>query len=198
MIKKDLNPREKNRYRILVVDDNPSIHEDFKKILTSPTNISSKQLLQSLKSEIKGTANRTSMELPFEFIIDSAYDADEALIYVSKSIEEKNPYALIFMDVVMPPGRDGVLTTQDVWLIDQDVQVVICTAFADYSWTDLAAFLGINDNYLILKKPFDSIEVIQMACCLSQKWDLDHQVGHAYDKLQMALKMKAKEMDSWM
>lgn len=196
--KKDLKLDEKNSYRILIVDDNPSIHDDFKKILSAPTNFPFKQLLESLKSDISGTQKAPSIELPFDLIINSAYDGEEALKCVSKSIEENDPYALIFMDVVMPPGRDGILITQDVWTIDPDVQVVICTAYSEYSWKDMASILGVNDNYLILKKPFDSIEVIQMTCCLTQKWDLEHQVGHAYDRMQMRMKKQVKEMDSWL
>ena len=84
---------------------------------------------------------------------------------------EGRPYALAFVDIRMPPGIDGVETTARLWKADPDLQVVLCSAYADYSWEEVARRLGINQRLLILRKPFDNIEVRQMAHALAQKWD---------------------------
>ena len=86
------------------------------------------------------------------------------------------PYAMAFVDVRMPPGWDGVETITHLWKAYPHLQTVICTAYSDYSWTDIQRRLGHSDNLLILKKPFDNIEVIQLAHTLTRKWLLSRQV----------------------
>ena len=71
----------------------------------------------------------------------------------------------------MPPGWDGIETIARLWQVDPDLQTVICTAFADYSWDEMIGKLGQSDRLLILKKPFDPIEVQQLASALVEKWN---------------------------
>src|ERR1022692_4771639 len=85
------------------------------------------------------------------------------------------PYAMAFVDVRMPPGWDGVETTAHLWRAYPNLQVVLCTAYSDYSWNDMQRRLGRSEKLLILKKPFDNIEVMQLAQALTHKWLLSHQ-----------------------
>ncbi len=89
---------------------------------------------------------------------------------VNRALEEQKPYAVAFVDVVMPPGDDGIVTIKEIWRQDPYIQTVICTAYANYSWEDITKILGSSDRLFILKKPFDTIEILQLACCLSSKW----------------------------
>ena len=84
------------------------------------------------------------------------------------------PYAMAtLMDVRdMPPGCDGVEATSKIWGIDPDLQVVICTAYSDCSWDEMLNTLGRSDRLVILKKPFDDVEVLQLANSLTRKWQL--------------------------
>jgi signal transduction histidine kinase/ActR/RegA family two-component response regulator len=70
----------------------------------------------------------------------------------------------------MPPGMDGIETVQKLWKLDPKLQIVICTAYADYSWEEMLGRLGASDRFLILKKPFASVEALQLACALCEKW----------------------------
>lgn len=79
---------------------------------------------------------------------------------------------MAFVDVRMPPGWDGVETAAHLWEAAPDLQVVICTAYSDYSWDEMIGQFGTNDRLVILKKPFDNIEVLQLACALTEKWRL--------------------------
>jgi hypothetical protein len=45
-------------------------------------------------------------------------------------------------------------------------------AYSDYSWEAMAERLEFGDQLLILKKPFDSLEIRQMANALTWKWQL--------------------------
>jgi DNA-binding LytR/AlgR family response regulator len=61
---------------------------------------------------------------------------------VQQAIEKNQPYAVAFVDIRMPPGWDGVETTQKLWEVDPCLQVVICTAYSDYSWDELMTKVG--------------------------------------------------------
>ena len=123
------------------------------------------------------------IKLP-EFQIDSAYQGQEGLDLIEKSLAENRPYALAFVDVRMPPGWDGVETTARIWQTYPDLQVVICTAYSDYSWEEMLKKLGYSDRLVILKKPFDNIEVLQLAISMTEKWRLFHQAKFRLDDLE--------------
>lgn len=140
--------------RILIVDDNHSIHQDFQKILC-PYRSEALRALDDLEQEIFGAAlteEKNGCETT-TYTMDSAYQGLEAIEMVTKAANEGRPYALIFMDVRMPPGPDGIETIARIWQHYPYVEMVICTAHADYSWDDIIARLGATDNLLFLKKP---------------------------------------------
>jgi PAS domain S-box-containing protein len=104
--------------------------------------------------------------------LDSAFQGKEALELVPKACYLGLPYAMAFIDVRMPPGWDGVETTFRILEADPEIQVVICTAYSDYSWDKILEKLGRSDRVVILKKPFDNVGVLQMATSLTMKWQL--------------------------
>lgn len=159
---------EKKVLKILVVDDNIAIHRDIVKILTVPEESNLKKLNQTLFATDE---TKKKSYLP-EFKIDTASSGEEGFALVKKSVQDKNPYALAFVDIRMPPGWDGIETIKHMWQLDNNIQVVICTAFSDYTWEQTIEQLGETDNLLILKKPFDNTTVRQLAYALTKKWQL--------------------------
>jgi two-component system, NtrC family, sensor kinase len=157
--------------RLLIVDDNRAIHEDFRKILGRRETPATSEF-EAANAVLFGDepAGDSASAIPFE--LDSAYQGQEGLALVKKALAEGRPYAMAFMDVRMPPGWDGVETTAKVWEVDPDLQIVICTAYSDCSWDEMLRKLGQSDRLVILKKPFDSIEVLQLANSLTRKWQL--------------------------
>jgi two-component system, cell cycle sensor histidine kinase and response regulator CckA len=156
-------------YRILVIDDNPAIHADFRKIL-QPGGSALKDSLADFESELFGSAADSTQRIHFD--IDSAFQGQEGLEKVRAAAGEGRPYAVAFVDVRMPPGWDGVETIKRIGHEFGDLQIVICTAYSDYSWDEIAKAVGDTDHVLVLKKPFDNVEVMQMAHALSRKWEL--------------------------
>jgi signal transduction histidine kinase/CheY-like chemotaxis protein len=153
--------------RILIVDDNRAIHDDFRKIL-QPRSHTRADRFADLEAELFGAEARA--EVAFE--LTSAYQGEHGVEAVRAARAADQPFALALVDMRMPPGIDGVQTIARMWEVDPDLQVVICTAFSDASWDDIVHRLGATDRLLILKKPFDLAEVCQLALALTEKWRL--------------------------
>ena len=166
MMLKDKATAFENRH-ILVIDDNLAIHEDFRKILA--TTAASDELDHARESLFGDTPVSVHRE-PFE--VDFADQGEAGFRMAEQAARSGTPYALAFVDMRMPPGWDGLQTIKHIWKADSEIQVVICTAFSDHPWHEIARCLGKTDRLLILRKPFDAVEVEQLAVSLSCKWEL--------------------------
>lgn len=184
--------------KILIADDNKDIHEDIKYILdASSAVIEDYQETKLLKEELFGEENgvhKNETVLDVKYRIDDAYQGDEAFKMVISAKESNDPYSLIFMDVRMPPGIDGIETIEKIWRIDPDVGVVICTAYSDYSWDQIVLKLGQNDNLLFIKKPFDSVSLKQVALAMTTKWSLKIQVNEHIENLEKQVEIRTNEL----
>jgi CheY-like chemotaxis protein len=160
---------DRNR-RILVIDDNKSIHDDFRKILSpdEPTRAD----LDITESALFG--NPVNEEPQPQFEIDSAYQGPEGVSRVQEALAEGRPYAMAFVDMRMPPGWDGIKTAQEILAVDPEIQIVICTAYSAYSEDEIAEQIGKSDRMAFLKKPFDLVETLRLANALTEKWHLVH------------------------
>lgn len=183
----DLKPNQ----RILIVDDNPTIHADFQKILcpADTDHALTDKLEAALFDEEVPTAPAISFEL------DSAYQGQEGLALVKTAMAEGRPYSVAFVDVRMPPGWDGVETIARIWEVCPDIQIVVCTAYSDYSWEELRAKVGQPDSLVVLKKPFDNVEVQQLAHALTKKWLLNLQAGLRMAELEDMVRSRTAELE---
>ena len=155
--------------RILIVDDSPAIHDDFKKILVRCNPAGND--LESAEASLFGPSEAGGGDEQ-DFELASAFQGEEALATVRAAVKAGRPFAMAFVDVRMPPGWDGIETIVQLWRVDPDLQIILCTAYSDYSWKELCARIGATDQMVILKKPFDAIEVLQLANALAKKWSL--------------------------
>src|SRR5438046_713390 len=99
--------------RVLLVDDMPTIHADFRKILVPELGAAS--ALEAAKAALFGD-EITAAAQPFE--LDSAYQGQEGLARVVDALAQGRPYAVAFVDMRMPPGWDGVQTVERLWQAD--------------------------------------------------------------------------------
>ncbi len=167
--------------RILIIDDNPRIHEDIRKILSPDTTPDD---LAADEAALFGEAAAAPEHSRFE--IDSAHQGQEGLAMVEKALAEKRPYSMAFVDLRMPPGWGGIETIQRIWQRDPGLQIVICTAYSDHSWNEIIRSLGKSDSLLILKKPFDNVEALQLAHALTKKWSVTSQASSRMASLESA------------
>ncbi|HEY8360384.1 MAG TPA: ATP-binding protein [Ramlibacter sp.] len=173
--------------RILLVDDTASIHADFRKCLAPKPDCSG---LDAQEQRMFGDsrAGRVGFEL------DCASQGREGLAMVEAALLARRPYAMAFIDMRMPPGWDGLETIEHLWRVDPDLQVVICTAYSDHPWEEMVERLPVRDRLLVLKKPFDVIEVRQLAHTLTTKWSLARQAADQMDELERTVqRLRATE-----
>ncbi|MHC4375255.1 MAG: response regulator [Planctomycetota bacterium] len=168
---------DNNNRRILIVDDTAQIHEDFDKILLSGGDAggAGSEVDDLLDAFLGGdepapAAPTQSAPVEADWEVVHARQGEEALQLVREARAEQRPFAMAFVDVRMPPGWDGVETLGHIWKEEPDLQAVLCTAFSDYSYAEMIEKLGKTDRLLILKKPFDKVEVQQLASALCEKW----------------------------
>ncbi|MEA3210721.1 MAG: two-component system, cell cycle sensor histidine kinase and response regulator CckA [Chthoniobacter sp.] len=173
--------------RILIVDDNPANHADFREILLGDPGRPGKELQAIPRDQPKPAP---------AFDLDSAHQGREALRLLTQGRADGRPYALAFVNVRRPPGWDGIETIAHLWQVDPSLQIVACTADSAYSYQKMRDKLGVNDNLVILKKPFDNVEIHQLAHALSRKWHLTQQAQLRLDELDTMVASRTHELQA--
>ncbi len=178
----DNGPLPINR-RILVIDDNREIHDDFRKVIGGSGDDAA--ALAAAELALLGESLGTNVGPGFE--VDSAFQGQEGLARVEQALRDGRPYAMAFVDMRMPPGWDGLETIERIWAVDPDLQIVICSAHTDYDWTEVVARLNNSDKLLVVKKPFEAIEVRQCANALTRKWQNERIVRRQVEGLEQVV-----------
>src|SRR5580704_8378608 len=165
-------------HRVLVIDDNASIHDDYRKILAGQEAGKVSPAEAALFGEQRPTFERPT------FDVDSAMQGRDGVERAREALAEGRPYSVAFVDMRMPPGWDGLETIEHLWDVDPEIQIVICSAYSDYDWQNLIARLGRSDKLLVLKKPFEMIEVLQCTHALASKWRIERTLRQHVDSLE--------------
>jgi diguanylate cyclase (GGDEF)-like protein len=180
--------------RVLIIDDNAAIHQDFRKVLGVQAEHSAQAALDVLEANLFGDAGAVAARPNFE--IDSAHQGQEGVAMAHQALADGRPYSLAFVDMRMPPGWDGLKTIERLWATDPNVQVVICSAHTDYDWTEVVHRLGHSDKLLVLRKPAEPIEVLQCATALSRKWENDKLVRDQMLRLEEVITTRTRGLEA--
>ena len=183
--------------RILIVDDSEAIHKDFKEILAvNRQQARFSELEDELFGEPESESNDGTVavggQVQIEFMLDSAFQGKEGLEKVKEALAQNQPYAMAFVDVRMPPGIDGLQTMKLLWELDPRLQIVLCSAYSDYSWEEIRIETGQTDKLVILKKPFENMEVRQLASTMTEKWNVLDQMNHKMVELESEIKERKR------
>lgn len=178
--------------RIITIDDNQDIHRDFQTILAPPP---SSAALDQLESDLFGDGTPVTPKRTHEYDLVSAFQGQEGVEKIRAALAEDRAFALAFVDMRMPPGWDGMETARRIWEVDPDVQIVICTAYSDYSAEELAASFRNTDSLLILKKPFEPLEILQMANALTEKWILSRRAAMRLNEMRQLVEQRTAELE---
>jgi len=178
-------------YRVLVIDDSPDMHEVIRKILAADDSLPRQSA--RAETEVRGPTAPGGRLMP-RFEVDCVHQGQDGLTLVTRAREAGRPYSVAFVDGRMPPGWDGIETIGHLWEADPGLEVVLCTAFSDYSLHDITRQLRRAEQLLVLKKPFANIEVQQLAVALSEKWRLAREAQSYFDSLEELVKARTAEL----
>lgn len=184
------DPTELQNQRILIIDDNPAIHDDFRKVLLGSSD--SEREVDAAAAALFG--NRPGIVESKRFELGFACSGQEGLELVRRAVDGGQPFAVAFVDIRMPNGWDGIETVTRIWEKDAGIQIVLCSAYSDYSWEEMMSRLGVSERLLILKKPFDNIEVLQLAHALTHKWEMSRQAAQTFEELNRMVEERTAEL----
>lgn len=180
---------ESTSVRVLIIDDNPTVHDAFKGILRQRSR---NDELEADEAALFGESATVESNAPV-FELDHALSGPEGIEKVRTALAVDRPYQVAFVDIRMP-GMDGVQTITEVWKLDGRIQTVICTAYADYEWADLAKKFGPTDRLLVLKKPFHNLEAMQLASTLGHKWFLGKAAAIKFEQMETLVAQRTQKL----
>ncbi len=154
---------------VLIVDDEPAVHDDFRRCLVPAANESAR--LGELRRDLFGVESPA----PPESIDVELFHADsgEAAVEMLRArLSQSSGFALAFVDMRMSPGWNGVETIRALWELDPHIQMVLCTAFSDFTWDRVLAEVGNGERLHLLRKPFSTDQVRRFTQVLCKKWQL--------------------------
>lgn len=178
--------------QILLIDDNEAIHADFRKVLCRAT------AGDDALAEATGRLFDASPHFvppSNQFSLASAFQGRQAIELVKAACKRNEPFQVAFLDMRMPPGWDGLTTLKQLWEADPALQVVICTAYSDADLRELPRDLNSDGKLLVLKKPFDPVELLHMAVTLSSKWHAERAALVKMERLEYLVQLRTADIE---
>jgi HD-GYP domain-containing protein (c-di-GMP phosphodiesterase class II)/DNA-binding response OmpR family regulator len=158
-----MTEKPNTKYRILAVDDDAAILDLYQQILNSDS---------------KKDGSDTNFE------VDCCSQGKEAVEAVKLSLEFSQSYAVIFLDLNMPPGPDGEWTAEQIQKLDPYTNIVLVSGFMRTSPAKLAKQSNLPDKLLYLQKPFHRQEILQFATALSEKWQAELKLRNIHQQME--------------
>jgi diguanylate cyclase len=168
--------------RVLVVDDEAEVRDAYRQILTdSEANqelAGFRELRSRLfnKSEGAPGSARPARRTTTSFDAVFCEQAEAAVAAVREALKANQPFAVVFLDVRMPPGQDGVWAAAQIRELDPEVEIVVCTAYSDTDPGEIGGLVPPEDKLSYLQKPFHPHEVRQMTVALASKWRAERRI----------------------
>jgi len=181
------------RLRILIVDDEPTILKVYEGVLypKKSNRTSSSEIEKRNGNGFEGNVSRPvapSFELVF------CQQGDEAVEAVKGSLKENKPFAVAFLDVVMPPGLDGIGAAEQIRALDPYIEIVMVTAYSDVDPRDIAPRVLPEHKLLYIQKPFHPLEIYQCASALGSKWQMENELRQSHEKLEKRVEERTIEL----
>lgn len=175
--------REPLRSRILVVDDEENIHQAIRQVLAPEAGRRSvRDGLRNLAATLFATSGASEDDALYDLTF--CHQGEEAVAAVAASLQGGAPYAMVFLDMRMPPGRDGLWTARRIRELDEMINILIMTAYSDVDPAQIAAEVRPADKLLYLQKPLRPPEIRQFAAAMATKWRTENELLTA--NLQLA------------
>ncbi len=178
--------------RVLVADDEPQLLAAYRICLEQNTNHNNVDL-DAMSAALFGEEDAHAAAEAFgENQVDYVSQGEAAIAAVQSAIADGDPYAVLFLDMRMPPGMDGYETAKRVRALDANINIVVVTGYSDHSPLEVAKVAGPLDKLYYLAKPFEIDEIRQLAASLSSKWEMEANLKSAHK----ALAAKVSELEA--
>ncbi len=144
--------------RVLVVDDDLSVHHLYKQLLgvreqqEEDGGIADLMSLVDMEEEPSAAESECMVTL-----VDQGQGAVDA---VRESLQRQSPYQLVFLDMRLPPGMDGKRTALEIRKLQPRLPIVFISAYSDYSEEELRRLLPSAPIYFSYK-PFTRADLEQ-------------------------------------
>ena len=169
--------------RILVCDDDQSLIDEYLRCLGEEFDSDQHaSTLSDLEKVLFGEETNESGAVKFDVV---ARDQGEAAVEaVQDAVTNNAPFAIVFIDIRMPPGIDGIEAAKHIRKIDPDVNIVIVTGSIGPEIDKLSIEIPPADKVFFFKKPFHAVECRQLAAALCGKWHADMALRGANEDLE--------------
>ena len=168
--------------RILVIDDEPAMHESYRQSF-APKQNGDAAALSAMAADLFGDDDDapapTAAADAMAFELTHAMQGLDGVAALEKSLADGDPFSVAFIDVRMPPGIDGKETATRIRKLDPNINIVIVTGFSDFSPIEISKSAGPADKIFYIAKPFEVAEVVQTATALSGRWKQDIELAEA-------------------
>ena len=175
--------------RVLVVDDEAPIRDAYRQILCQDTVAPDKSTMDQLRARLfarpGGAADRSrppgracAAGTATTFDVTFCDQSEAAVRQVEQALAADRPFSVAFLDMRMPPGRDGVWAAARIRELDPAIEIVICTAYSDVDPSEIGGIVPPEEKLSYLQKPFHPHEVRQAAIALASKWSAERRIVH--------------------
>lgn len=161
--------------RVLIIDDEPQLHDAYRRCLDSSPSVDNAASLEQLAKSLfaDSAAKDSDADAAVEFECCHVFQGLEGVAAVKANLASETPFQVAFIDVRMPPGIDGKETARRIRALDPDINLVIVSGYSDHNVIEIAAVAGPPDKIFYISKPFVVDEVRQMALALCRRWECD-------------------------
>ena len=176
--------------RVLIVDDQEEMHQDFEEMLNP-------RLIEASTDElVDGIGLEEEESFMPELEIMHATSGERAFEIIKSALEDENPIAVAYIDIRMPPGWDGVETTRRIREIDKNIQIVMMTAHTDRSLPEIMQNMELIHKLLYIRKPCHRESVQQMTISLVEKWNVERELADKTRQIELSQQRLAAVLDS--
>ena len=174
----------KGQWRILAIDDESMVHDTYRAIFCERVE----NELEGLFGEAQQDESECSCSIASHFRLDHAVSGKEGFQMLLEAAESEDPYAVLFLDMRMPGGWDGLETAEKIREVDPDVRIILITAYMDYRLTEIRQRIGVNFEFLT--KPVDVNELLQLTLSLATQWSQARDLVVALEQSEAASRAK--------
>lgn len=168
--------------RVLVADDEADVRDAYRQVLLESDVSKDLAAFRKLRARLFSKGDGADPDAPAAAGLVPAFDpmfcsdAESAVEAVRAAVAAGQPFAVVFLDMRMPPGKDGVWAAKCIRDLDPAVEIVICTAYSDTDPCTIGGIVPPEDKLSYLQKPFHPHEIRQMTISLGSKWRAEHRI----------------------